>query len=73
MHFKLSKVKGGKVNLYNELNKIKKINGKGTPALKKLDESELNEIEADRGELNETRGRGKRPVAKSIKPLQFKY
>lgn len=60
-----SKVKGGKIKMISHLNKSLK--GRGTPAVKKLDVEEVNEI--DSKYLKEGRGMG---YKKSIKPLQFK-
>lgn len=69
MRFKLSKVKGGKVSLFKEINKLNKMTGRGTPAVKELTTSEISEIERD-----ELKGKGiSRRLNKSIKPLQFKF
>lgn len=67
--FKLSKVKGGNVAYMKKLSNITK-SGKGTPAVKKLPEQEINKIE---NEYNNTlKGKGVSKYKKSIKPLQFK-
>ncbi len=65
---KISKVKGGKVGMHNML--YKKMMGKGTPAVKKMDENELKEFDNN---LKMQLGQGvKKQINKSIKPLQFK-
>jgi len=67
--FKLSKVKGGNVAYMKKLSNITK--GRGTPAVKKLPEQEINE--QDENEYNNTlKGKGVSKYKKSIKPLQFK-
>lgn len=60
---KMSKLKGGKIGLKQKLYNLK--SGKGTPAIKKLDEEEIKMMD------NLSLG-GKGLVKKNIKPLQFK-
>lgn len=66
--FKISKVKGGRIGLINNLNK--KLKGRGTPAVKKINVEELEQIDE---EYNKNlKGEGVRKIKKSIKPLQFR-
>ncbi len=65
--FKLSKVKGGNVAY---IEKMKKIKGRGTPAVRKIDNQEVISVDMD---LNNIKGSGiKKSYTKSIKPLVFK-
>ena len=71
--FKLSKVKGGRGGYIQKVNKLM---GKGTPAVKKIDENELNLFEEENNfeEKNKFKGSGTqtKKYKKSIKPLVFK-